>query len=332
MVTPMLYPQKTAARAPRKGVVVLGLAIVLILAGLVLVQPGCRTSALAVKLDQKIKGKDKPSADEIKEHTATGFPLEGRHADLVCDNCHGDKEPKPVCSSCHKPPHGPKFNRKCETCHTPGHPFTEVKFKHPAKGLFLLHQEIGCTQCHADRQFQRASQNCTSCHADYHKGSVGRDCAVCHRQPAWTVNSFNHNTVGFPLTGTHRALECGDCHRDLQSFRITPRPNSCAVCHESAYRSAAFPHAQYGAGKDCQECHMQDTWKYAHSPFWFNIQTGSMAGLDCTSCHKSAGQYNDYSCHDCHKGHSGDRNGRCLDCHPGGPPIKGQALPAARVS
>ncbi len=78
---------------------------------------------------------------------------------------------------------------------------------------------------------------------------------------------------------------------------------------------------------------MQDTWKYAHSPFWFNIQTGAMAGVDCASCHKTASQYSDYTCHDCHKGHSGDRNGRCMDCHPGGPPIiKGQAEPAARVS
>lgn len=317
----------------RKGMIALGLALLLALAAFVLLQPGCRTGALAVKLDQKIKAKEKPSPDDIKEHTATGFPLEGRHAELVCDSCHGDKEPKPVCSSCHTPPHGPKFNRKCETCHTAGHPFTEVKFKHPAKGLFSFHQDIGCTQCHADRQFQRASQNCTSCHADYHKGSVGRDCYVCHRQPAWTVNSFNHNTIGFPLMGAHRALECGDCHRDLQSFRITPRPGSCAVCHESAYRSAPFPHARYGAGKDCQECHMQDTWKYAHSPFWFNIQTGAMAGVDCASCHKTAGQYSDYTCHDCHKGHSGDRNGRCMDCHPGGPPIiKGQAEPATRVS
>ena len=77
---------------------------------------------------------------------------------------------------------------------------------------------------------------------------------------------------------------------------------------------------------------MQDTWKYAHSPFWFNIQTGAMAGLDCVSCHKTSGQYADYTCHDCHKGHSGDRNGRCMDCHPGGPPIKDRPAAAPRVS
>jgi len=234
-------------RSPKRGYAVFGLVLILALAGSFFVLSSCRTGDLAVKLDQKIKTKEKPAPDDVKEHAATGFPLEGRHA-------------------------------------------------------------------------------------DYHKGSAARDCYVCHRQPAWTVNSFNHNTIGFPLMGAHRAFECGDCHRDVQSFRITPRPNSCAVCHESAYRSASFPHANYGAGKNCQECHLQDTWNYAHSPFWFNIQTGSMAGLECASCHKTAGKYADYTCHDCHKGHAGDRNGRCMDCHPGGPPIKGEAKPAARVS
>jgi hypothetical protein len=319
-------------RSPKRGYAVFGLVLILALAGSFFVLSSCRTGDLAVKLDQKIKTKEKPSPDDVKEHAATGFPLEGRHAELACESCHGQKEPKPNCQTCHTPPHDAKFSHTCETCHTAGHPFTEVKFKHPAKGLFSFHQGIGCIPCHPNRQFLRASRNCTSCHADYHKGSAARDCYVCHRQPAWTVNSFNHNTIGFPLMGAHRALECGDCHRDVQSFRITPRPNSCAVCHESAYRSASFPHANYGAGKDCQECHLQDTWKYAHSPFWFNIQTGSMAGLECASCHKTAGKYADYTCHDCYKGHAGDRNGRCMDCHPGGPPIKGEAKPAARVS
>ena len=113
MVRPMIPTENIACRNSRSGVIVLGLALVLILSAIVLLQPGCRTGALAVKLDQKVKGKDKPTADEIKEHSATGFLLESRHAELVCDDCHGDKEPKPACSSCHTPPHGPKFNRKC---------------------------------------------------------------------------------------------------------------------------------------------------------------------------------------------------------------------------
>jgi hypothetical protein len=144
MVTPMeAFLTALRAGTSRKAMTALGLAFLLALAAFVLLQPGCRTGALAVNLDQKIKAKEKAAPDDIKEHAATGFPLEGRHAELACDSCHGGKkEPKPVCSSCHTPPHGPKFNRKCETCHTAGHPFTEVKFKHRAKGGFSFHQGI----------------------------------------------------------------------------------------------------------------------------------------------------------------------------------------------
>lgn len=261
--------------------------------------------------------------DEAKDHEATGFLLQGNHLRLTCDSCHGGKEePKPACSSCHTPPHGAGFKKTCDDCHTAGIAFSQVKYRHESKDLWAFHKTDICRACHADLKFGKASRSCTSCHSDFHKGAVGRDCYACHRQPAWNVTRFNHNDSGFPLMGVHRALECGDCHRDLQSFRIIPRPSSCASCHEKDQRGAAFPHAVYGAGPDCQECHLQDKWEYAHSPFWFNIQTGPMAGVACASCHKTGGNYREYTCHECHEGHTGDRNGRCLDCHVGGFPDK----------
>jgi hypothetical protein len=270
-----------------------------------------------------------PAADTsrssfITEHAQTGFPLLGRHAHMPCEGCHGGRRPTPVCSSCHTSPHDPKLGRKCEDCHTPGLPFPSVKFKHPAKGFFALHQDIPCITCHESKKFLNADRNCTSCHEDYHQGALGRDCYECHRSASWNDTRFNHNMTGFPLMGAHRALECGDCHRDLQSFRIVPRPAGCVSCHEKDYLSSAFPHAAYGAGSNCQECHMQDSWSYAHSPAWFNIQTGRHAGIACSSCHKNGGNYREYTCHDCHAGHEDDNNGRCLDCHPGGFPKGGR--------
>jgi len=293
---------------------ILGLAILSLALG------SCRTQKIRLKAPEKGQPAAKPKPDEIEEHSATGFPLQGRHRELDCDACHGDKEPKPNCNSCHNPPHDRNFRKKCEDCHTAGLPFSNVKFKHPAKDLSAFHQDVRCTACHENRQFLKAGRNCTTCHVDFHKGSQGRDCYVCHRKPNWNQTQFNHNQTGFPLMGTHRAIECGDCHRDLQSFRIVPRPTGCSSCHEAAYRSASFPHAAHGAGRECQECHLQDKFSYAHSPFWFNIQTGQHAGISCGTCHKSSANYREYSCHECHKGHTGDRTGRCLDCHPAGFP------------
>jgi hypothetical protein len=273
---------------------------------------------------QAKQAKAQITPEEVKDHEATGFPLQGSHLQLTCDACHGGKEePKPDCKTCHTPPHGSDLKKKCEDCHTPGIEFSRVKFRHENKDMWAFHKTDRCLLCHPDKKFMTASRRCLNCHADFHKGAVGQDCYNCHRQPAWNVTRFNHTESGFPLMGAHRGLECGDCHRDLQSFRIVPRPSSCASCHLGDQQKAPFPHALYGAGPDCQECHLQDKWEYAHSPFWFNIQTGSMAGLACDSCHKTKGDYHEYTCHDCHQGHAGDRNGRCLDCHAGGFPIKG---------
>jgi hypothetical protein len=263
---------------------------------------------------------DTSDAGFLDEHANTGFPLLGRHREIACDACHGETPPKPSCASCHRSPHGDGLKKTCADCHTPGLPFANVKFKHPAKDLFAFHQDVPCMKCHEGKNFEKANRNCTSCHEDFHKGSLGTDCYECHRSPVWSVTRFNHNMTGFPLMGAHRALECGDCHRDLQSFRIVPRPTQCASCHEADYRSSRFPHAAYGAGTNCQECHQQDTWAYAHSPFWFNVQTGTHAGVACGTCHGNAQNYKEYSCHACHAGHANDNGGRCLDCHPGGFP------------
>lgn len=292
---------------------VCGLGILLGLSG------SCRTQAPVLNAPRAQKWTPM-TPQEADEHPPKDFPLRGKHRELSCEACHGDKEPTPSCRSCHTPPHGATLKKVCEDCHTAGLPFSNVKFKHSARGVWAPHTETACVQCHTEKIFKGTPRDCTACHSDFHKGAAGRDCAACHRDPAWRVSRFNHTQTGFPLTGTHRAIECGDCHRDLQSFRIVPRPSSCASCHDGDYRSSPFPHASYGASRDCQTCHLQDTWAYAHSPAWFNIKTGNMAGVACATCHTTSGNYAAYSCHACHKGHDSDHSGQCLDCHAGGFP------------
>ena len=282
----------------------------------------CRSGKVSARGTESGGGKTQLKPEEIENHAGTGFPLTGRHRELTCEACHGDwaKKPSASCQSCHRSPHESRLKRKCEDCHKAGDPFRTVSFHHPDKGLFSIHPGVGCDGCHPGGKFLEANRNCTSCHADFHKGALGQDCYRCHRQPSWQETRFHHNETGFPLMGAHQGLECGDCHRDLQTMRIVPRPVGCVSCHAAQYRNSRFPHGAYGAGTDCQECHVQDKWAYAHSPFWFNIQTGTHAGVSCGSCHKTSGRYREYSCHECHKGHSGDHDGRCLDCHAGGFP------------
>ena len=89
---------------------------------------------LAIRVFPSLRGQDVPTGsqtkaaqvqitpEEAKDHEATGFVLQGNHLRLTCDACHGGKEePKPDCQSCHKPPHGEKFKKGCQDCHT-AHP------------------------------------------------------------------------------------------------------------------------------------------------------------------------------------------------------------------
>jgi hypothetical protein len=294
------------------------LVLITVVIGSAMVLETCQPQLPKIRPALQWQAPDSSQGAFVEEHANTGFPLVGRHAQLPCEACHGERQPKPDCASCHTSPHDASLRRKCESCHTPGLPFQNVAFKHPAKGLFALHQDVPCIKCHEGKKFLKADVSCASCHEDFHKGSLGGDCYQCHRSAAWDAVTFNHNMTGFPLVGAHRGLECGDCHRDLQTFKIVPRPSECASCHEADYRNAPFQHAAYGAGRNCRECHMQDSWTYAHSPAWFNVTTGRHAGIACGTCHADPRDYRQYSCHACHAGHADDHSGRCLDCHSGG--------------
>ncbi len=262
---------------------------------------------------------------EFFDHSKTGFPLTGKHSELKCDACHKDwkRKLRASCESCHSNPHEKKSTRTCKECHDPKQPWAIVTYTHENTDLFAFHVTTQCSGCHLQKHFNKANIMCVNCHEDYHQGAMGQDCFPCHQSGDWNRTVFSHMWTGFPLVGAHLNIECGDCHRDLQTYRIIPRPMNCADCHEVHYRQSRFSHARYGAALDCQECHLQDKWQGAHSPFWFNIQTGTHAGLACGVCHKVASDYFQYTCHDCHEGHEGDRGGRCLDCHIGGFEVEG---------
>lgn len=297
-----------------------GAGTVALVLTLSLLSSGCRPAA-PVAVNRQLT----PEQADFN-HADTGFVLNGRHAQLGCEACHGDMDRtlEARCDFCHRAPHDAGLRKACTDCHDPQRGWPGVSFRHPRRDLWTFHDRNACRTCHSQLRFTGLNRNCVSCHTDFHQGALGSDCFRCHNQPAWRVNRFRHEESGFPLMGAHLGLECGDCHRDLRSMRIIPRPDGCVSCHDGQYRSASFPHAAYGAGRDCQECHLQDSWSYAHSPYWFNIQSGPHHGVECASCHKVGRDFRRYSCHDCHRGHTGDHDGRCLDCHAGGFPTGGE--------
>jgi len=283
------------------------------------------------------------------DHTTTGFPLVGKHAEASCVDCHMD-EPRPAvsrtCVDCHAEPeiHQGMFSQDCSGCHDPeswkparidGQVFDHARLSFTLERHVQDEQGqlIACTACHAAGLPGGAAQAatvdqavCASCHRDLspdfmgqHLADYGNDCLQCHNGGTG-MRGFSHEQV-FPLDGAHTVLECQACHPG-QRFNNTP--TACSGCHEEpAVHTGYF-------GSQCGDCHTTAAWKPAHlQAHSFPLDHGEVNGVDCRTCHPSS--YTTYSCTTCHE-HQPDEISRkhteegisaaelpeCARCHPTG--------------
>lgn len=122
---------------------------------------------------------------EFDHNSRTDFPLSGKHAELVCADCHrepvtGEMQMTTACAGCHEKDnvHARKFRdagHRCELCHNDTN-FEQIK-----------DEDI--------RSFHRKPQdfdvllveNCYSCHidTDVHEGEFGQRCNRCHGVESW---------------------------------------------------------------------------------------------------------------------------------------------------
>jgi len=119
------------------------------------------------------------------------FPLQGKHADLLCTRCHAAGfRPTMDCAGCHKlDTKAPMMDGdSCLTCHpAPGvrKPVTACASCHDGSlgGLHLKggHPDAACTDCHAPHAWkvgQRAT--CLTCHEDKKDHNAPAFCGECH--------------------------------------------------------------------------------------------------------------------------------------------------------
>jgi hypothetical protein len=272
----------------------------------------------------------KPAKFGLKEHAATAYPLQGKHAALQCSQCHIPRGKETLykikfdrCLDCHKDEHqaqfaaAPYFNR-CEECHTlDGYQPSTFGLEQHKKARFVLtgsHLAVTCAECHKPAQISAGAKateryhfsdlSCTSCHEDPHHGEFrdrmqrvvgGRTlgCQACHSTKSWNeLSRFDHSQTAFPLLGEHRAVACMDCHKP---------PNFETKLLHVDFRAAP---------KNCAECHE-------------DIHGGQFAKANgvtsCAECHNSArwkpslfdhdkrtafplaGAHRNVSCGACHK-------------------------------
>jgi hypothetical protein len=102
------------------------------------------------------------------------IPLEGKHAEVWCHECHqGVQKPSYVCANCHQPPAG-HLSGDCAQCHSP------VGFKASAAAVIagaarIPHPIEGreqCLVCH-EKMVKPVPES--------HKGRANDTCALCHK-------------------------------------------------------------------------------------------------------------------------------------------------------
>ncbi len=125
-------------------------------------------------------------------HQFTAFPLLGKHAAVVCKECHRDQlfkgTPK-QCDDCHQKDdrHKGTLGSNCNQCHN-SRDWRLADFNHDKQTHFPLtgaHKPLRCEQCHL--RSTMPSSACGSCHQadDRHEGRFGADCGRCHVNTDW---------------------------------------------------------------------------------------------------------------------------------------------------
>ena len=300
------------------------------------------------------------------DHSTTSFPLVGKHNDVPCVSCHQGADFKaPIahnaCADCHKPdPHGGQFLKRadggrCESCHTAEgwSPSTFSVADHAKTGFPLIfpHAAVKCASCHIpagkDTRFKIKFGQCIDCHKDEHAGQFAgapwrNRCEQCHEGATFKTTSYSlakHQKSGFPLTGSHQAVACDECHKPSMGTKVTPyhfTELSCATCHEDVHQGqfATRMAALNEAGKPlgCEACHSTKEWgdlsKFDHAQTRFPL-LGSHRAVACSECHKPPNleltlvhvQFAKApkKCSECHEnphaGQFGARGDDCAGCH-----------------
>ena len=257
-------------------------------------------------------------------HSTTGFPLNGQHANVMCVQCHTAKKFSGIptnCFSCHQNDYGRaqdpnhllgKFSHDCMTCHTFNgwHPSI---FQHSKTNFQLLgaHMSVSCIECHSNNVFAGLTHDCYICHQkDFNAVAIpnhvasqfSHECLTCHTMNAWQPSTFDHNKTGFTLVGAHTNVPCASCHA---MGRFTGTPTDCYSCHQNQFAQTLTPnHVAGRLSHDCVSCHTMNAWSpstFDHAKTNFPL-VGAHQAVDCAGCH-SSGQFQGLStdCYACHQ-------------------------------
>ena len=173
-------------------------------------------------------------------HSATKFPLTGKHTTVACLTCHVNNQYATLpttCVSCHLPEYqtttnpnhvAAGFPQTCETCHSttqwPGATFDHNTTAFPLTGK---HTTTACASCHINGVYKGTPTLCYSCHAPEYKSTTNPNhvaagfpttCETCHNTTQWPGATFNH--TWFPITSGNHNVGCATCHTNSSNYTV----------------------------------------------------------------------------------------------------------------
>lgn len=249
------------------------------------------------------------------EHKDTRYPLEGKHEELECKECH-------LTETLSELPKAPK-------------PLLPTYEPIAPKDQPIVYRGEGFGKAPATPVTGEVLPKCFNCHENPHREGTQSfaKCADCHTAHAWTQAdsaSFDHGATSFPLTGGHAkpAVSCADCHGKVLN---DPARTTCVACHEKDdTHKGGFDREMTIARESCGLCHTDEDWKTST----YAIKSHPLAlieshGVSCEKCHGTDARYPrlparapakvgplEEACASCHEDVHQNKLGQdCASCH-----------------
>lgn len=275
------------------------------------------------------------------DHTVTDYPLEGKHLEVDCKQCHKGRYTEAIdfsaCKSCHDDYHRGEFienniSPDCVECHSLNEGFeyslyTSEEHQESSFPLEGAHVATPCFACHISEDderwtFRELGTDCIDCHQDIHEGYISdtyypnNDCKVCHINNSWAeINTFDHSITNWSLEGKHKEVECRACHFNeisdnnaVTTQKFTNLGTDCIICHENIHEDSFA----INGITDCVRCHVTSSWmpeNFNHNTTNFPLE-GKHKEVECRACHTSSIEngetvilykLNKFECIDCHQ-------------------------------
>jgi hypothetical protein len=244
------------------------------------------------------------------DHSRTNYPLEGKHRQVACANCHKSGYSKDInhkrCTNCHKDYHNKQFavqgrSPDCFDCHsTLGFEQSSFTIERHNDSPFQLtgaHLATPCFSCHkkSDKwSFREIGIKCFDCHKNIHESSLDKKydqeprCVNCHDSKRWSEIVFDHSRTGYKLEGSHLRQSCRSCHfkpgeQGIVVQQFSQLSTSCTECHKDAHQKQF----EESAGTGCLKCHDYFDWTaglFDHNQTAFPLD-GKHKNVACVKCH-----------------------------------------------